>query len=54
MVQKIIAVALACFATVAIRLATLVLSMFSSLSIGMALIPALVLIMIRRNDASRR
>ena len=52
-VQKIIAVALACFPAVAIRFATLVLSMFSSLRIRMALIPALVLIMIRRDDASR-
>ncbi|MDB6104467.1 MAG: hypothetical protein JWO52_4466, partial [Gammaproteobacteria bacterium] len=42
MVQKIIAVALACFPAVAIRFATLVLSMFSSVSIEVALIPALV------------
>jgi hypothetical protein len=47
-VQKIIAVTLARCATVAVRLATLVVSIFSS--VRMALIPA---IMIRRNHASR-
>jgi hypothetical protein len=49
MMQQIIAVAVACFTTVAIRLATLVLSIFSSL---MAIIGAIA-VMIRRNDASR-
>jgi hypothetical protein len=47
--QEIIAVALACFPTVAIRFATLMLSIFSSL---MAVIPAIV-VMFRRNDAPR-
>jgi hypothetical protein len=48
-VQEIVAVAPARFAAVAIRLATLVLSIFSSL---MAVIPA-IMVMFRRNDASR-
>jgi hypothetical protein len=50
MVQKIITVTLARFATMAVRLATLVVSIVSS--VRMALIPAIV-VMIRRNDASR-
>jgi len=47
--QKVVTVAIACFTTVAIGLATLVLSILGPL---MAVIRTIV-VMIRRNDASR-
>jgi hypothetical protein len=53
-VQKVITVAIACFTTVAIGLATLVVSIIGPLMavIRMAVIRTIV-VMIRRNDASR-